>query len=63
MNLFTPDLFRNFALGFVVGGVVISVSTFDLVGSTLDAPVNAAVPLEAPQPSDEFLIAPLERSE
>lgn len=61
MNLFTPDLFRNFAIGFIVGSAIISVSTFDLVGSTLDAPVNAAEPIEAPAPSDEFVIAPLEK--
>ena len=60
MNLFTPDLFRNFALGFAVGGVIIGVSTFDIVGQTLDAPVNAAQPIEAPAPSTEFVIAPLE---
>ena len=63
MNLFTPDLFRNFALGFVVGGVVIGLSTFDVLGSTLDAPVNAAQPIEAPQPSNEFVITPLEIEE
>lgn len=59
MNLFTPDLFRNFALGFALGGVILAVSSFDLVGSTLDAPANAAAPLQMPQPSDEFAIAPL----
>lgn len=59
MTLFTPDLFRNFALGFVAGGLILGITNFDVVENTLDAPVNAAQPLEAPQPSDEFLIAPL----
>lgn len=63
MNLFTPDLFRNFALGFAVGGVIIGISTFDVLGNTLDAPVNAATPIEAPQPSGDFLIVPLEADE
>lgn len=63
MNLFTPDLFRNFALGFVIGTLVIGISAFDVLGSTLDAPVNAASPIEAPQPSGEFLIVPLEIEE
>lgn len=58
MNLFTPDLFRNFALGFVVGGALIGLSAFDVVSSTLDAPVNAAQPIVAPQPADEFVIEP-----
>ncbi|KEO88901.1 hypothetical protein EH31_15835 [Erythrobacter longus] len=63
MNLFTPDLFRNFALGFAVGSVIIGISTFDVLGNTLDAPVNAATPIEAAQPSGEFLIVPLEIEE
>ncbi|MEM1053036.1 MAG: hypothetical protein AAGI28_13185 [Pseudomonadota bacterium] len=63
MNLFTPDLFRNFALGFVAGGVLIGFSNFDVIENTLDAPVNAAQPFEAPETSDEFVIVPLERDE
>lgn len=63
MNLFTPDLFRNFALGFVAGGLIIGLSTFDVLENTLDAPVNAATPFEAPQPSSEFVIVPLEIEE
>ncbi|MEP0392477.1 MAG: hypothetical protein ABJ205_08635 [Erythrobacter sp.] len=60
MNLFTPDLFRNFAFGFVGGGLIIGLSAFGVLEKTLDAPVNAATPFEAPQPSSEFLIAPLD---
>jgi len=60
MNLFTPDLFRSFALGFAVGGLLLGLYNFDVVGNTLDAPVNAAQPIEAPQPDGAFLIAPLE---
>lgn len=63
MNLFTPDLFRNFALGFAAGGLILGVTNFDVLEKTLDAPVNAAQPLKAPQPSDEFLITPLEIEE
>lgn len=63
MNLFTPDLFRNFALGFVVGGAIIGLTTFDILGTALDAPVNAAEPIEAPQPSAEFVIEPFELQE
>ncbi|WP_298306736.1 hypothetical protein [uncultured Erythrobacter sp.] len=63
MNLFAPDLFRSFALGFAVGGLFLGLYNFDIVGNTLDAPVNAAQPIEAPQPSDVFLIEPLEEAE
>jgi len=63
MTLFTPDLFRNFALGFVAGGLMLGITNFDVLENTLDAPVNAAQPIEAPQASDEFVIAPLEIEE
>jgi hypothetical protein len=63
MNLFTPDLFRSFALGFALGGLFLGIYNFNIVGNTLDAPVNAAQPFEAPQADDIFLITPLEESE
>ena len=63
MNLFAPDLFRNFAIGFVAGCLIVSVSSFDVIENTLDAPVNAATPVEAPQISGEFVIAPVEIDE
>lgn len=63
MNLFTPDLFRNFALGFIAGGVLIGLSTAGQWNHALESPANAAQPIEAPQASDEFVIAPLEIEE
>lgn len=60
MNLFTPDLFRNFALGFVAAAALMGLSNFGEWSHALEAPANAAQPLEAPAPSGEFLIAPWE---
>jgi hypothetical protein len=56
MTLFAPDLFRNFALGFVAGGLLIGAATFDQWSDAIESPAQAAAPIEAPQPSDEFLI-------
>lgn len=63
MNLFTPDLFRQFAFGFAAGGLIIGLSSFGVIENTLDAPLNAAQPIEVPQPADEFLIEPWEIEE
>lgn len=58
MTLFTPDLFRNFAYGFIAGGLLIGAATFDQWSDAIESPAQAAAPLEAPQPSEEFLIDP-----
>lgn len=60
MTLFTPDLYRNFALGFVAGGMIVGAATIDEWLPALESPAQAAAPIEAPQPSAEFLIEPLE---
>ncbi|AWW73311.1 hypothetical protein CD351_02590 [Erythrobacter sp. KY5] len=60
MTLFAPDLYRNFALGFAAGGLLVAAATVDQWGSRLESPAIAAQPLEAPQPADEFVIVPLE---
>ncbi len=54
MNLFAPDLYRNFALGFAVGAVIVGAATIDQWADQISPPANAAVTLEAPQPSDDF---------
>ncbi|MEM6474782.1 MAG: hypothetical protein AAF687_01305 [Pseudomonadota bacterium] len=67
MSLFTPDLFRNFGIGFVVTALALALITFD--GSTgisadLSSPAQAAQP--APdfslhgEVAEEFLIVPIE---
>ncbi len=63
MTLFTPDLFRNFGIGFLAGAIVLAASTLDEWGPHLESPAQAATPLEAPAPSAEFVIEPWENSQ
>ncbi len=63
MTLFTPDLYRNFAIGFAAGALMVGAATIDQWGPHLEAPAQAAEPLSAPQPADEFVIEPWEISE
>lgn len=63
MRLFSPDLFRNFGLGFVLGALVIVGSNPDAWSGAVAAPARAAEPVVAgqgtPTPSAEFAIAPV----
>ena len=58
MSLFAPDLYRNFAIGFLGAGALIVGTTFDGSGLTAEAvasektrPVAADIPV-----ADEFVI-------
>ena len=59
MTLFTPDLFRNFAVGFVAGGLLVGAMTFDQWDDVIEAPAQAAAPVEAPPADGAFAIVPL----
>ena len=54
MSLFTPDLYRNFAIGFVGGALIVAAATADQWADEISPPANASEQLEAPQPSDDF---------
>ena len=60
MTLFSSDLYRNFALGFAAGTLMVGVATFDQWSGHIETPARASVPLEAPQPDAQFLIEPIE---
>lgn len=60
MSLFTPDLYRNFAIGFALGAVGLVAANAANGGDALESPAHAATPLEAPAQSPEFAIDPLE---
>ena len=60
MTLFAPDLFRNFAFGFVAGGLLVGTTAFDQWTGMIEAPAQAASPIEAPAPDSAFVIVPLE---
>jgi hypothetical protein len=63
MNLLSADLFRNFGIGFLAGVLIIGVTTIDEWAPRIESPARAAEPLQAPQPSSEFLIVPAEMQE
>ena len=54
MTLFAPDLYRNFAIGFAAGALVVGAATISEWSDEISPPAQAAQTLEAPQPSDEF---------
>ena len=63
MTLFSSDLYRTFAIGFVAGALIVGAATIEQWGQHIESPARASAPLEAPQPDAEFLIAPLEAGE
>lgn len=54
MALFTSDLFKRIALGFVLGAAMVGVANAD--AGAIESPAQAAVAPQAPQPSAEFVI-------
>lgn len=60
MTLFSSDLYRNFAFGFVAGALFVGAASIDQWAPHLESPAHAAAPLEAPQADAEFTIEPFE---
>ena len=58
MRFFAPDLYRNFAIGFAAGAVLVVGANAGHWGAELSSPAHAAQTLQAPQASGEFVIAP-----
>ncbi len=56
MRLFSSDLFRNFAIGFVAGAVLVAGANAQSWGGELSSPAQAAEMPKAPVPSAEFVI-------
>ncbi len=60
MRLFSPDLFRNFGIGFFLGAIlIIGANAADGRGAVA-SPAQAAELIKAPAPTAEFVIAPVE---
>lgn len=57
MRLFSPDLIRNFAAGFVVGALLVAGANAESWGSKLSSPAQAAEMRTAPALSSDFVIA------
>ena len=60
MTLFAPDLYRNFAIGFAAGALMVAAAYSDEWASKLESPAVAAQPLETPAADAVFAIEPLE---
>lgn len=60
MRLFSPDLFRNFGIGFALGAVLIVGANMDSWSGAVASPALAAERTATPAPADEFVIAPVE---
>jgi hypothetical protein len=58
MRLFSNDLFRNFAIGFAAGAVIVAGVNVEDWDGRLASPAQAAAMPKAPAPSAEFVIAP-----
>lgn len=56
MSLFTPDLYRQLAIGFALGTALVALANADTFANEIDGPAQAAEVPQAPQPSPEFLI-------
>ncbi len=59
MRLFAPDLYRNFAIGFAVGALLIAGANADQWGEELASPAQAAETPHTPGPdAATFVTAP-----
>jgi len=53
MGLFTPDFYRNFAIGFAIGLVVIAASAVPTWNADIASPAQAATTAQDNGPSSE----------
>ena len=60
MTFFTPDLYRRFGLGFLIGTGLIAAANANALADQVSPPAQAAETAQAPQPSSEFLIQPID---
>ena len=60
MTFFTPDLYRQFGLGFLIGTALLAVANAEALSEQLSPPAQAAETAQAPAPAPEFVIQPIE---
>ncbi|MEE4288031.1 MAG: hypothetical protein V2J14_01570 [Erythrobacter sp.] len=58
MTFFTPDLYRRFGIGFLIGAALIAAANAKPLAEQVSPPAHAAQTLEAPQPAPEFMVDP-----
>ena len=59
MRLFAHDLYRNFAIGFVIAAIGVGVANAEQWSDRIAPPAHAAETSATPLPSAEFVIAPI----
>jgi hypothetical protein len=59
MRLFANDLYRNFAIGFLLAAIGVGVANAGPLGDEIAPPAHAADATTLPLPASEFLIAPM----
>lgn len=60
MTFFTPDLYRQFGLGFVIGAAFLALANADALSDQISPPAQAAEAAQTPIPAPEFAIQPIE---
>lgn len=58
MRLFSPDLFRNFGIGFALGAALIVGANAESWSGAVASPAQAAERHQNPAATDDFVIAP-----
>lgn len=59
MFIFSPDLYRQFGIGFLIGAGLIGAANFGGLAEQVSSPAQAAQSVQAPQPAPEFHIQPV----
>lgn len=60
MTFFTPDLYRQFGLGFLIGAALLAAANADALSDQISPAAQAAEAPQAPAPAPEFLIQPID---
>lgn len=60
MTFFTPDLYRQFGLGFLIGAALLAAANAEALSDQVSSPAQAAEVPQAPAPAPEFLIQPID---
>ncbi|MEQ8410281.1 MAG: hypothetical protein RIC51_01405 [Erythrobacter sp.] len=59
MRFFANDLYRNFAIGFVIAAIGVGVANAQAPRGEIAPLAHAAQPFEALEPAPEFVLAPM----
>jgi len=60
MTFFTPDLYRQFGLGFLIGAAMLAAVNAEALSDQVSPPAQAAEMAQAPQVGSDFTIQPID---